>query len=378
MSNVQPPPDESVGGVLLVLTCTLTSFTIVTTVLRTWARWGRRALGWDDYAIVVCCLLATVRTAIQIDGVKHGNGRHRYYLSQADYEYVNFLTWLTQLFLFTNICLLKCSICLLILRIKDDKTLRYCLYTMMGGLILTNLLPIIVLLSQCSPTQKSWRPTIPGRCFPTQVRIYSIYVQVAYSVVTDLICALLPIVVLWKVKMSPKLKIGVCGLMSLGLIATAVAIVRASSLGLKTTDLSYDYCIAAIWANTELHLGIIATNLALSRMVWGYFSGKQDASANHTARYGTGGSSSNRSRSGYLKSTDRSPYDESALETRGSVDNASQASQIPLDPIIKKTTSVLVTSSPQEKHVDSRETLDQWQYQGRPNGTGVMNPPTHV
>lgn len=37
-----------------------------------------------------------------------------------------------------------------------------------------------------------------------------------------------------------KTKLGVCGLMSLGLIATVVAVVRASSLGTKTADLSYD------------------------------------------------------------------------------------------------------------------------------------------
>lgn len=62
----------------------------------------------------------------------------------------------------------------------------------------------------------------------------------AYSVFTDLVCALLPIVVVWKVKISTKTKIGVSCLMSLGLIATAVAIVRASSLGTRTLDLSSD------------------------------------------------------------------------------------------------------------------------------------------
>jgi hypothetical protein len=132
----------------------------------------------DDHALMICCLLAVIRTAIQILSVKHGNGRHRWYLSQADYEYVNFLTWLTQIFLFTNIGLLKCSICMLILRIKNEKVLRHCLYVMMGGLILTNLEPIIVLLTQCNPVKKSWKPSLPGRCWPTQVRIYSIYVQV--------------------------------------------------------------------------------------------------------------------------------------------------------------------------------------------------------
>lgn len=135
----------------------------------------------DDYAISVCCILAIVRTSLQIVSVKHGNGRHRWYLSVEDYEYVNFFTWMTQIFLFTNIGLLKCSICLLILRIKNEKILRRCLYAMMVGLVVTNFEPIVVLLAQCRPIQKSWKTLPYGKCWPTQVRIYSIYVQVGKS-----------------------------------------------------------------------------------------------------------------------------------------------------------------------------------------------------
>jgi hypothetical protein len=162
---------------------------------------------------------------------------------------------------------------------------------------------------------------------------------IAYSVVTDFVCALLPVVVLWNIKISLKTKIGVCGLMSLGLIATAVAIVRASSLGIKTADLSYDYCIAAIWANTELHLGIIATNLALSRMIWGFFFGAPSSSSSttYTPRYGTGSHLSRNTRPGYSRNGDGNQYTKNESGTRVSVDNISQASQIPLDPIVKRT-----------------------------------------
>lgn len=181
--------------------------------------------------------------------------------------------------------------------------------------------------------------------------------------VTDLICALLPVVVLWKVKISLPTKIGVCGLMSLGLIATAVAIVRASSLGVKTADLSYDYCIAAIWANTELHLGIIATNLALSRMIWAFVrGGKQSLSSSNTPRYGNG-SHISKSRSGYMRSESHTPYQQEASGSRGSADNYSQASQIPLDPVIKRTTSVHIASHPAQSSKESKETLSQWNFQ---------------
>jgi hypothetical protein len=183
--------------------------------------------------------------------------------------------------------------------------------------------------------------------------------------------------VLWNVKISLKTKIGVSGLMSLGLIATAVAIVRASSLGLKTADLSYDYCIAAIWANTELHVGIIATNLALSRMIWGYFQERRKSlSSNNTPRHGTRTNLS-KSRHGYMKSNDRNPYQKEGLDRAGSPDNLSQTSHIPLDPIIKKTMSIFISSSPLQESAEFKEpkkTPSGWSFQRKPDGHEEISP----
>lgn len=122
-----------------------------------------------------------MRTIIQIVSVFHGNGRHKVYVSSEDFIYNNFLGWITQVFLFINIGLLKCSICILILRIKDSPVLHWCLYGMMAGLIVTNLECVIVLLAECTNVQKYWRPTTPGKRWDTRVRIYSFYVQVGMS-----------------------------------------------------------------------------------------------------------------------------------------------------------------------------------------------------
>ena len=46
---------------------------------------------------------------------------------------------------------------------------------------------------------------------------------------------------------------------------------RASTLGLAITDLSFDYCWTAIWADIEVYIGIIAANLSLVRMYYGWF-----------------------------------------------------------------------------------------------------------
>jgi hypothetical protein len=60
-------------------------------------------------------------------------------------------------------------------------------------------------------------------------------------------------------------------LMSLGLIASAFAILRATSFGVETDDLTWDYTVAAIWTNLELYLGIIAANVAVSHQIFRYF-----------------------------------------------------------------------------------------------------------
>jgi hypothetical protein len=150
--------------------------------------------------------------------------------------------------------------------------------------------------------------------------------------------------------------------MSLGLIATAIAIIRASSLGTKTADLSYDYCIAAIWANSELHIGIIATNLAVGRMIWQFFKGGPKTMSSKSQPHYATGSRLSRARAGYMKSTDHSPYNEDDLYTRRSVDNHSEASQTQLDPGITKTTSICMSSLTLEKPVQSEETLPDQRY----------------
>lgn len=259
------------GPILLIISIILTILAVATSILRLSVRYGRRILGWDDYTITATAALGLGRTIIQIVSVTRGNGQHRWNLSLKNYQYVNFLTWLTQLFLFPMLALLKISICLLVLRIKNQKKLRYFLTGVIVGLILTNLLPEIVLLAECSPVDAYWMAEEQdSHCWDSNVRIYSIYLQTAYSVTTDLLCSLLPIYVVWDLKMSFQKKSGICSLMSLGLVSTAFALLRASSLGLNTSDLSWEYCWTAIWADIECYIGIIAANLALSRMYYGW------------------------------------------------------------------------------------------------------------
>ncbi|PKS08513.1 hypothetical protein jhhlp_004898 [Lomentospora prolificans] len=264
------PPYENVGPLLLALSGVLIFFVVVTCALRLWVRAGIHTLGWDDATMGLVTIIGVIRYALQVvQVVNYGNGQHRPYVDEDDYRMNNQLGWWAQICLFSGICLLKLSIMLLILRMKDSRKLKIVLYTAMAGLIITNFGCIVVLLAECSPVGY-WRGA-DTKCWPPKVRIYSIYFTIAYSILTDFLCSLLPLVVIWKVRIPFKAKIMVGGLMSLGLIATGFGIARASSLGLVTNDLTWAYAIAAIWSNLELYLGIIAANLALSRQIYLYF-----------------------------------------------------------------------------------------------------------
>ncbi|KAG9670474.1 hypothetical protein KCU99_g6184, partial [Aureobasidium melanogenum] len=312
---------DNKGPTLLVLTCILTSLAIITTGLRCWVRWGNRQLGFDDGAMVLTTGLAVARMCIQIVSVRYGNGKHRDFVSEHDYQTINMLTWYTQVLLFPTICLMKVSICILILRIKDTRTLRCILGIVITGLILTNFECLVVLLAECSPLKAYWDGTSATHCWPAKV---------PYAVATDLVCTVLPIHVVWNVKIPLSTKAAVCGLMSLGLVATICSAIRAASLGTTTDDLSYAYCIAAIWANTELLLGIIAANLALSRSIYKYFT----ECARSLTSNASGGSRTTRLRNSFATPTRmgyvKSPEPLSVIETAGSP--RSEASGIPLQP----------------------------------------------
>nr|OQO32545.1 hypothetical protein B0A51_00109 [Rachicladosporium sp. CCFEE 5018] len=211
---------DNIGPTLFVIAILTLIVTLSTTTLRLIVRHARRALGNDDYCIAAATIPTIGRITCQFISLRHGNGKHRWTLSKADYQQVNMMTMLTQLFLFPILCLLKVSVCLLVLRIKSTKKLRWGLWGLITLLVVTTLLPVIVLFAECRPMSAYW--TGPAtKCWDAKVRIYSIYVQTGM------------------------------------LLSTAFAVVRTASLGLVTTDTSWTYGWAAIWGDLELGFGIL-------------------------------------------------------------------------------------------------------------------------
>ncbi|CAK7211439.1 hypothetical protein SEUCBS140593_001172 [Sporothrix eucalyptigena] len=236
MQASSEPADSDVGPALVISSSTLMSFVVITTVLRLLVRARNRMIGWDDLTIACVAVLSAARLGCQIAQVRHGDGRHREYIDSDDYITASRLGWYALLLFFVAVCLMKISICLLLLRIKNEKWLRWLIYGVMAGLVVTNGGVVVILLAECRPVDQYWDDV--GSCWDPRVRIFSTYLTIAYQILTDLLCSCLPLVVIWKVRIPLKSKLLVCGLMSLGLLATGCGIGRAVSLTLATDDIT--------------------------------------------------------------------------------------------------------------------------------------------
>lgn len=183
--------------------------------------------------------LSLAGTAFSILCIRDGAGQHVYDLSEPGIQVPGIIQWNTAYQIDNVLCvnLVKISILLFVLRIQNSKLVARLVWAVMFVMSVVNLITAALLASQCRPLSKLWYPTIPGTCFDKDVIIKIGYAQGVFNVLTDFFCTTTPIFVLWRVQISTRLKVMICGLMSLGLLATASQIVRVITLRtLKESD----------------------------------------------------------------------------------------------------------------------------------------------
>lgn len=101
----------------------------------------------------------------------------------------------------------KFAILLLYLRLFGvDKNFRYSTWTVMFfvfGYLFSNLLTQIF---GCAPVDKFWKPKTPGHCL---VLTKAVYAYGSMNFISDLFIFVLPLPMIWRLKLSRKEKLGV-------------------------------------------------------------------------------------------------------------------------------------------------------------------------
>jgi hypothetical protein len=96
------------------------------------------------------------------------------------------------------------------------------------------MIAVVLAFAQCTPTQKLWEKTMPGSCWSPNVLNYFSYWLCAYTTLTDVVLAIVPVASFWNLQMKRSTKIGLCILMSMTMLSAVVTIIKGTYLHLFT------------------------------------------------------------------------------------------------------------------------------------------------
>ncbi|KAL5003013.1 hypothetical protein BDV10DRAFT_64999 [Aspergillus recurvatus] len=243
-----------------------TGVAIATVGLKVTARHMVRRLGWDDFFIFFSLALSIIAAALVSYSVTLGLGRHTAaVMAEHGMERVS-MTAKWQIlgypfnigsFSFPNI-----SIAILINNLLDPNPLRARLLLGMSILqVVFAMASVFLIFLQCKPTAALWDHTIADATCWDQAIFYDFsYWVSAYTTLTDIVLAVVPITVFWKLQMRRSTKVGVCIMMSLTLLSAIVTIVKATYLPLFTDveDPLYNVTPLVIWGLIEQNVVIVA------------------------------------------------------------------------------------------------------------------------
>ena len=106
-------------------------------------------------------------------------------------------------------------------------------------------------LTTLSQVSKSWNPLEDGTCLPPGP---SFTAYAILTIISDVVVALLPLPVLWKLEIRLGKKLGLIGIFTLGLFTTICSIMRYMQIGRVTGD--GNSTMLVLWGTIEFNVGV--------------------------------------------------------------------------------------------------------------------------
>lgn len=144
--------------------------------------------------------------------------------------------WWEVSYLFTS-ALVKTSIGVAVIRIALERRYRYTVYAFLGFTNAACIGGVIWQIAACRPIATRWNPYVGSCNVPGLVPIA--YAITAVTVITDAGFALVPIFILRRLTMSPRVKYGLMFVLALGSVAAFASVARYPNV--KYFDATEDY-----------------------------------------------------------------------------------------------------------------------------------------
>ncbi|KAL2818540.1 hypothetical protein BJX63DRAFT_439854 [Aspergillus granulosus] len=226
-----------------------------------------KGFGWDDASMVLAVICNTLFAICAILGPLHGVGRRLADIaSPADLQESLWWWWIAQpMYIFSGV-FMKVSISITLWQLTVFRAHRLVLL----ATVITATIPSIVLwllmMFQCTPVSRFWRRDTPGTCLDPNPLIIIFYVYGALGALNDLSLSIIPIHLVWNLRLEARTRVAVAVILSLGGIACLSSIARLPFISMyKDADLLYNATTFIILFLVESGLGIIAASIPTLR-----------------------------------------------------------------------------------------------------------------
>ncbi|KAF2085093.1 hypothetical protein K490DRAFT_47413 [Saccharata proteae CBS 121410] len=240
---------------------TLATLAYIMFGLRCYTRLTKATWGVDDWCMTAAMVPFTVLTISCLAASFSGVGVHEGTMS--NHQISEGLKWFFffEVFYCATIVPIKLSIAYTLLRIASGQKLyRWSMYFIIGLFTTMNVIAAIYIIAQCTPVSYAWDESTPGgHCNDASILADVYYATTAVNIVTDWFCALLPVPLLWNVKLNRNAKISVGGILGLGVFASLSACIRLKYTINIQTAVDYTFGVAdiVIWGYAENGIGAI-------------------------------------------------------------------------------------------------------------------------
>lgn len=150
---------------------------------------------------------------------------------------------------------------------------RMTLYALIIVQVVINGLVIIQVYTQCGSKMSAlWDPAVAAtaHCINPDVETYIGYVQASLNSLCDLVLTILPVTIVWNLRLPTDTKVGLAALLCLSSFAFVASIAKAVEIRLLSSgpDFTYHFALLQYFVVVECDIVIIAASMPMLRALW--------------------------------------------------------------------------------------------------------------
>ncbi|KAK4164281.1 putative integral membrane protein [Cladorrhinum sp. PSN259] len=254
----------------------LTSMSFAFLVFRLYCKFLRgRRLWWDDYVLIAAWISLVTSAATTSACVALDYGKHVYDMAPENITPMRFVAVFAGFFSVFAAALSKTSFALTLVRLSHG-WLKGVIWIIIVTVNLVLWSAMISMWTKCTPVQKIWIDGVEGSCISGETIVKFYQFTAGYSGAMDIILALIPWPLIWKITMDKKEKVGVAIAMSMGVVAGITSFVKMVMLPNLTGDPTETVAVT-IWGGAEGAITIMAASIPVLRMLFRGSNGQSPA-----------------------------------------------------------------------------------------------------